>query len=286
MRTLSYDPRHPTAYHNMAKCLHILGRLEEAKLCMEDLKKIDEHISRSLLCSRLYSDILDSDFRRNPCSGSNTNGGSTSPQEPEHEKEKQEHLWRSKACDYLSHYAGHCNTTTDIKEAVFLGQSGDFIAAGSDDGNLFIWETATGNVVRMMPADDNIVNCVQCHPSASLVATSGIGHTVKFWEPTAKEDEIGRSHMEATTRANQTRMNADPFEMFIMHMGDLAQVFTSREGGVQPRRSLDDDDEIDEDEEIPRHAIEFLRIPRPEGGGGGPSDGRDSSFQDVQCRTC
>lgn len=32
--------------------------------------------------------------------------------------------------DYCHRYLGHCNTTTDIKEANFLGQDGQFIVAG------------------------------------------------------------------------------------------------------------------------------------------------------------
>lgn len=34
----------------------------------------------------------------------------------------------------IQRYAGACNVQTDIKEACFLGDNGDYIAAGSDDG--------------------------------------------------------------------------------------------------------------------------------------------------------
>jgi hypothetical protein len=39
---------------------------------------------------------------------------------------------------------GHCNVQTDIKEAVFLGQDDALVAAGSDDGCVFIYDAATG----------------------------------------------------------------------------------------------------------------------------------------------
>ena len=42
------------------------------------------------------------------------------------------------AYDYKQRYCGHCNTHTDIKEASFVGERGDYIAAGSDDGNIFM----------------------------------------------------------------------------------------------------------------------------------------------------
>ncbi len=43
------------------------------------------------------------------------------------------------AYDYKHRYCGHCNTHTDIKEASFIGEGCGFIAAGSDDGNIFMW---------------------------------------------------------------------------------------------------------------------------------------------------
>ena len=39
--------------------------------------------------------------------------------------------------DYTHRFVGHANTETDIKEAAFLGEN--YITAGSDCGNLFIW---------------------------------------------------------------------------------------------------------------------------------------------------
>ena len=36
--------------------------------------------------------------------------------------------------DYNRRYCGHCNTTTDIKEANFFGSAGNYIVAGSDGG--------------------------------------------------------------------------------------------------------------------------------------------------------
>lgn len=37
---------------------------------------------------------------------------------------------RATSADYSQRFLGHCNTTTDIKEANFLGQDGNFIVAG------------------------------------------------------------------------------------------------------------------------------------------------------------
>lgn len=34
----------------------------------------------------------------------------------------QEWTWREASCDYSKRFYGHCNTTTDIKEANFFGR--------------------------------------------------------------------------------------------------------------------------------------------------------------------
>lgn len=39
-----------------------------------------------------------------------------------HDMSDQERIWRSSAYDYETRYIGHCNTTTDIKEANFFGR--------------------------------------------------------------------------------------------------------------------------------------------------------------------
>lgn len=68
----------------------------------------------------------------------------------------------------------------------FIKRNGDLIAAGSDDGNLFIWDRKTTNLVRVIEADKSIVNCVQSHPSVCMLATSGIETVVKLWGPVGK----------------------------------------------------------------------------------------------------
>ncbi|KAJ4828567.1 hypothetical protein Tsubulata_029452 [Turnera subulata] len=87
--------------------------------------------------------------------------------------------------DMKQRYVGHCNVGTDIKQASFLGQKGEYVASGSDDGRWFIWEKQTGRLVKMLLGDDAVVNCVQCHPFDCVVATSGIDNTIKIWTPTA-----------------------------------------------------------------------------------------------------
>ncbi|KAL2512606.1 transducin family protein/WD-40 repeat family protein [Abeliophyllum distichum] len=92
--------------------------------------------------------------------------------------------------DMKQRYVGHCNTGTDIKQASFLGQKGEYVASGSDDGRWFIWEKRTGRLLKMLHGDEAVVNCIQCHPFDCVVATSGIDSTIKIWTPSASVPSI------------------------------------------------------------------------------------------------
>lgn len=89
-------------------------------------------------------------------------------------------------------YWGVANRVTDIKEASFIGPSEEYICSGCDDGFLYVWDRASGNLVLRKKADEDILNCVQPHPYHSMIATSGIEHTVKLWMP--DDDSVHSEH--------------------------------------------------------------------------------------------
>ncbi|KAH7297874.1 hypothetical protein KP509_25G016700 [Ceratopteris richardii] len=91
------------------------------------------------------------------------------------------------ALDMRQRYVGHCNIGTDIKQATFLGERGEYIASGSDDGRWYIWQKKTGRLLNVLKGDQSVVNCVQCHPLDCAIATSGIDNTIKMWTPCAHE---------------------------------------------------------------------------------------------------
>jgi len=160
------------------------------------------------------------------------------------EHSRQEAESRLKARDYSDRFLGACNTTTDIKEANFLGRNGQFIMAGSDDGKFFIWDRKTTNIVKVLVGDEAIVNCLQGHPTAPILATSGIDPVVRLWQPCpedGKENARAVGDLEAAASSNQRRMNADPFETILMNMGYRMNVDEeagdSNEGSVQCRPS-------------------------------------------------
>lgn len=160
------------------------------------------------------------------------------------ELSSQEVSLRRSARDYSTRYLGTCNTTTDIKEANFLGSDGQFIMAGSDDGKFFIWDRKTTNIVKVLVGDDNIVNCLQSHPSAPILATSGIDPVVRIWQPRPEDGEQNKrivEDLDGAASSNQRRMNADPFETILLNMGYRINVdeeqSDAEDGSVQCRPS-------------------------------------------------
>lgn len=133
-----------------------------------------------------------------------------------------ERLLRQNCLDYKKRFLGHCNTTTDIKEVNFLGDAGNYICAGSDEGIIFIWDKNTTEVVTALYGDVSIVNCVQPHPTACFIATSGIDPHVKLWAPLSedgKENTKIVQNLSTVIEENQEKMCMDPFETMLTNMG-------------------------------------------------------------------
>ncbi|KTF77715.1 hypothetical protein cypCar_00030168, partial [Cyprinus carpio] len=94
-------------------------------------------------------------------------------------------------------YCGHCNTTTDIKEANFFGRDGR-------------------TLVRILTGG---------------TSPSGIDPVVRIWSPRPEsENENCRvvEDMEGAAQANQKRMNADPLEVMLLNMGYRISGLSSR----------------------------------------------------------
>ncbi|KAK5732962.1 hypothetical protein LTR17_010095 [Elasticomyces elasticus] len=88
-------------------------------------------------------------------------------------------------------YRGHCNVRT-VKDVNYLGPDDQFVASGSDDGNLFIWDRVTGELVNILEGDGEVVNVVQSHPYETCLAVSGIDHTIKIFSPDGRARERAR----------------------------------------------------------------------------------------------
>ncbi|TKA32333.1 hypothetical protein B0A50_01439 [Salinomyces thailandicus] len=82
-------------------------------------------------------------------------------------------------------YRGHCNVRT-VKDVNYFGLNDEYVVSGSDDGNFFIWDRLSGELVNVLEGDGEVVNVVQGHPHETLLAVSGIDHTIKIFSPDAR----------------------------------------------------------------------------------------------------
>lgn len=224
---LHIDPNHLKAHFRLARCLYELSWPQEAYDCLQEFKHKFPDYAKSNACETLDKDIKAAIYSKTdhgeekPDSSSDT-PDSVSPGRRGLSISDQETCWRALASDYEARFCGHCNTTTDIKEANYFGSNGQYVVAGSDDGSFFIWERDTTNIVRVLRGDDSIVNCLQPHPTHCLLATSGIDPVVRLWSPRAEDgtkDEREVDNSDDAALANQKRMNADPLEVMLMNMG-------------------------------------------------------------------
>eukprot|EP00198_Chlamydomonas_reinhardtii_P013232 XP_001702569.1 predicted protein [Chlamydomonas reinhardtii] len=112
-------------------------------------------------------------------------------------------------------FVGQSNVQTDIKEVGFIGSDDAVVAAGSDCGRVYLYDAASGAVLRALPADEDVANCVQCHPSLPVIATSGIETVVRLWSPSdalpspAAVREL-TDELDGVVGRNQERMKEGP----------------------------------------------------------------------------
>ncbi|EAT49000.1 AAEL000008-PA, partial [Aedes aegypti] len=215
-RALRLDPHYVKAHFRLARALLKLGQLQDASECLAELIKRFPSYAKNHGVLMLNKDIeaeLEKQRQRQR----------ERPQESDADQYSMNELvrihwgqgtWRAAALDYQDRFVGHLNTKTDIKEANYFGDA-NYIVAGSDDGNFFVWERDSGMISAIYQADELIVNCVQPHPYECLLATSGIDHEVRLWSPQMRE-EIPVKHrldvVDGTVNENQNRMQSDPFD--------------------------------------------------------------------------
>jgi WD40 repeat protein len=88
---------------------------------------------------------------------------------------------------------------TQIKEAYFYGPQSEYIMSGSDNGQLFVWEKKTGDIVCKLRGDKHVVNCIAPNPHDATLAVSGIDHDIKVLAPTAVQPWSSDKSDKATT---------------------------------------------------------------------------------------
>ncbi|KAM5441929.1 hypothetical protein MferCBS31731_003192 [Microsporum ferrugineum] len=86
---------------------------------------------------------------------------------------------------HINVYQGHCNVKT-VKDVNYFGLDDEYVVSGSDDGNVFIWDRKTSDLLNILNGDSEVVNVVQGHPYEPTLAVSGIDQTIKIFSPDSR----------------------------------------------------------------------------------------------------
>jgi nuclear receptor interaction protein len=144
-------------------------------------------------------------------------------------------------------YKGHCNVKT-VKDVNFFGLQDEYVVSGSDDGNLFIWDRASGKLVNILEGDGEVVNVVQGHPYEPVLAVSGIDHTIKIFGPDR------RARRNARMGVGVASVNAGGFSSVRRGMMGRPQ----QAAAPQQRQSTTADVDSDDTDTEPAHATHGL----------------------------
>ncbi|UJR14015.1 hypothetical protein I4U23_001014 [Adineta vaga] len=156
---------------------------------------------------------------------------------------EENHLKNIPCLGLLNSYDGHRNARTMIKEANFWSDS--YVMSGSDCGHIFIWNKFTGDIVRIIEADEHVVNCVQPHPlDYPILASSGIDYNIKIFSPLARTPIDDSQLINQTVKRNyamteQTSSTITVPATFIFRM--LTSMYRSQHS--EEMSGLDDDDD-------------------------------------------
>jgi nuclear receptor interaction protein len=146
-------------------------------------------------------------------------------------------------------YRGHCNVKT-VKDVNFFGLDDEYIVSGSDDGNLFIWDRKTTQLVNILEGDGEVVNVAQGHPYETMLAVSGIDHTIKIFSPDARAREAARLGRGVEAHdASEFSSIAWPPRSGGRRRASRRSTSHSESGGATSEPAMDRRDEDDENDE-------------------------------------
>lgn len=167
--------------------------------------------------------------------------------------------YSSSEAEYIKSYKGHRNNAT-VKGVNFYGPQSEYIVSGSDCGHVFLWDKETQEVVQFLEGDNTgVVNCLEPHPFAPILATSGLDHDVKIWLPTAEEatnlDGLKNVIKENDKDREEERLRPhDPISEHLLWlmMHHIRRSQNRSDSGERDSDSdaLSDDDDDDEDGEL------------------------------------
>lgn len=135
-------------------------------------------------------------------------------------------------------YCGALNMQTDIKEANFFA-NGEYIVAASDDHHIYVWETRSGELVKIVNAGTAPVNCVRPNPHSSLLATSGIESEIRLFDAQSQKTKPFPDGSFERIERNQAMLEQGATMSFSIP-DVLIPLFATRRMFMQSEESSDD----------------------------------------------
>ncbi len=90
-------------------------------------------------------------------------------------------LWNYVEGRCVKTYQGHRNQTYSIGGAFGVYEDEAFVASGSEDGGIVIWDVTSKNVLQRLEGHEGVVLGVDTHPKEGLLVSGGFDRTVRVW---------------------------------------------------------------------------------------------------------
>ena len=149
----------------------------------------------------------------------------------------------SDGANYIHRYHGHRNNAT-VKGVNFYGPKSEFITSGSDCGNIFLWERESEKIITYFKGDDGgVINVLEPHPHNPFLATSGLDHDVKIWQP-IQHDPTKLDGLKQLMRKNRREREEERISEPDMIDGHMMWVLLQRLRRSARRQARDDGEEM------------------------------------------
>ncbi|KAI9888598.1 MAG: WD domain protein [Vezdaea aestivalis] len=94
-------------------------------------------------------------------------------------------LWNYVEGRCVKTYQGHRNKRFSLGGAVGRYEGGGFVASGSEDGKVVVWDVKSKAVLQELEGHADVVLGVDVHPTKRIMVSCGLDKTIRIWRDTS-----------------------------------------------------------------------------------------------------